>query len=107
MAANIEDYGEALKELAAGELEGLDVVLKMHEGNFEASGLDAKTWQLVRIAALATLDAAPLSWRSHLTLAEELGLSAEDIIGTLIAIAPVVGTARIVSAANTISKTML
>ena len=107
MATNMNVYEEQLKEIAGGELEGLDILANMHEGNFEASGLDAKTWQLVRIAALATLDAAPLSWRTHLALAEELGLSAEDIIGTLVAIAPVVGTARIVSAAGTISKTML
>jgi alkylhydroperoxidase/carboxymuconolactone decarboxylase family protein YurZ len=100
------DYLAQLREVGAGELEGLEVLADMHEGNLEASKLDQKTWQLVRIAALATLDAGPMSWRMNLGLADEMGMTAEEVIGTLIAIAPVVGTARIVSAAGNIAKAM-
>ena len=35
---------------------------------------------------------------------EEAGLAPEQILGTLIAIAPVIGTARVVSAAGSIIK---
>jgi hypothetical protein len=102
----VDDYAGQLRELAGGELEGLEFLADMHEGNLEASNLDPETWQMVRIAALATLDAPPLSWRGHLVLADELGMSEEQVMGTLIAIAPVVGTARIVSAAGNIAKAM-
>jgi alkylhydroperoxidase/carboxymuconolactone decarboxylase family protein YurZ len=76
----------------------------MIEGTFEESGLDAKTFMLVRMAALATLDAAPASWLMNIQAGGEAGLAPESIIGTLIAIAPVIGTARVISAAGHIIK---
>jgi|SRR5436305_1720026 len=93
-----------LQALAAGKLDAVDVLLKMHDGNQEASGLDPQTWQLVRVAALATLDASPVSWYMHLKVADEMGMDVDQIIGTLIAIAPMIGTARVVSAASKIAR---
>ena len=58
----------------------------------------------VRMATLATLDAAPASWLMNIEVGSEAGLTAEQMLGTLIAIAPVIGTARIVSAASHITK---
>ena len=37
---------------------------------------------------------------TNLTIADEMGMSAEEIIGTLVAIAPIVGSARVISAAT-------
>ena len=54
--------------------------------------------------SLATLDAAPASWLMNIEGAAEAGLDPETVIGTLIAIAPVIGTARVVSAAGHIIK---
>lgn len=76
----------------------LDTIVKMHEGTKEASGLDAETYMLVRIAALIATDAAPVSYLVNLGEAEELGIDPDKIAGTLVAIAPVVGSARIASA---------
>jgi len=59
---------------------------------------------LVRMAALAALDAAPASWPMNIEVGSEAGLTAEQMLGTLIAIGPVIGTARIVSAASHITK---
>ena len=78
----------------------------MTEGSFEASGLDPETFMLVRLAALATLDAAPASWLVNLKVGSEAGISPERAVGTLVAIAPVVGTARIVSAAGSIVRAL-
>jgi 4-carboxymuconolactone decarboxylase len=61
-----------------------------------------QTFMLVRMAALATLDAAPASWLMNIAVSGEAGLDPELILGTLIAIAPVIGTARVVSAAGNI-----
>jgi len=78
----------------------------MHEGTFEASRLDPATFQLVRLAALATLDAAPMSWLVNLSLDDAAGVTPDQVVGTLIAIAPVIGTARIVSAAGGVLRAM-
>src|SRR5437763_11629884 len=74
------------------------------ESSFKESGLDPKTFMLVRIAALATLDAAPASWLMNIEASGEAGLDPDTILGTLIAVLPVIGTARVVSAASHIMK---
>ena len=97
---------ERLQGLASGDLSVLDTLVRMHEGTFEASGLDAATFQLVRIAALAAIDGSPMSWLANLSMAGDLGVSADQILGTLTAIAPMVGTVRVVSAAGKIARAL-
>ena len=92
--------------LSEGDLAAFQPLLRMNEGIFEESGLDAETFMLVRIAALATLDAAPTSWLLNLKLSGEAGITPERILGTLIAIAPVIGTARVISAAGKIVEAL-
>jgi|SRR6266699_6149541 len=82
----------------------LDALQRYIESSFEESGLDPQTFMLVRIAALATLDATPASWLLNISVSGEAGLEPEKILGTLIAIAPVIGTARIISAVGSILK---
>lgn len=95
-----------LKSLAEGDLGVRDQLKRMVEGSYEESGLDKETFMLVRIAALTAMDAAPASWLATLKVGKELGISSEKAIGTLIAIAPVVGTARVVSAAGSILRAL-
>jgi 4-carboxymuconolactone decarboxylase len=61
----------------------------------------------VRMAALATLDAAPASWLMNIAVSDEADLAPEQLLETLIAIAPVIGTARVVSAVGNIIKAFL
>lgn len=84
----------------------LETVLKMNEGVAESSGLDAETFMLVRIAALAATGAPPASYLLNLEAASELGLSVEQVQGVLIAIAPVIGSARVASAGSSIAKAL-
>ena len=95
---------EVLRVLSEGDLSVLNALVRMHEGSLEESGLDPQTFMLVRIAALATLDAAPTSWLVNVKVGGEVGVEPEQIVGTLIAIAPVIGTARIISAASGIIR---
>jgi len=104
MSNHMVNPQESLQGLAQGDLSMLNVLQRMIEGTFEESGLDPQTFMLVRMAALATLDAAPASWLMNIEASGEAGLAPERILGTLIAIAPVIGTARIVSAAGSIMK---
>ena len=84
----------------------LDVLVAMNEGVPERSGLEDDTFMLVRIAALAATGAPPESYLLNLGVAADIGLSIEQVQGVLIAIAPVVGTARIASAGNSIAQAL-
>ena len=97
---------ETLQRLYNGDLGVLDQLASMTAGSLEASGLDSETFMLVRMAALASIDAAPASWFANLAAGAGADIPRERIIGTFIAIAPVIGTARIVSAAGGILKAL-
>ena len=80
----------------------LDLLASMTADSVEASDLDAETLVLVRIAALAAVDAPAVSYLLNLGVAREVGVDAEQVRGVLAAIAPIVGTARIASATGKI-----
>ena len=84
----------------------LETLLEMNEGVPERSGLDDQTFMLVRIAALASTGAPPASYLLNLEMASEVGLSVEQVQGVLIAIAPVVGSARVASAGSSIAQAL-
>jgi 4-carboxymuconolactone decarboxylase len=78
----------------------LDLLAKMTADSIEATSLDAETLMLVRLAALIAVDAAPASYLMNLGVATELEVDTESAQDVLAAVAPIVGTARIVSAAG-------
>lgn len=80
----------------------LDLLASMTADSISASGLDPETLMLVRIAALAAVDAPSVSYLLNLGAASEVGVDAEQVRGVLAAIAPIVGTARIASATGKI-----
>ncbi len=80
----------------------LDLIASMTADSVEASSLDPETLMLVRIAALAAVDAPPVSYLFNLGAASELDIDAEQVRGVLAAIAPIIGTARIASATGKI-----
>jgi 4-carboxymuconolactone decarboxylase len=80
------------------EMPVLDEVVRMTVDSADRSGLDARTYFMVRIAALAATGANPAAWVTNLGMAADSGLTKEDVQGVLIAVAPVIGTARTVSA---------
>jgi 4-carboxymuconolactone decarboxylase len=63
------------------------------------SGLDSRSYSLVKIAALIALDAPPASYLWQVANAVAAGCTASDILGVLIAVAPQVGGPRTVAAA--------
>jgi alkylhydroperoxidase/carboxymuconolactone decarboxylase family protein YurZ len=84
----------------------LDLLASMTTASIEASGLDAETLMLVRIAALVAVDAPPASYLMNIGAAGELGIGEEQVRGVLVAIAPIVGTARVVSATGNIVRAL-
>jgi len=78
----------------------------MTADSLEGSTLDAQTFMLARIAALVSVDAAPASYLLNLGAASDVGVTAEQVRSVLMAIAPIVGTVRVVSAAGNIARAL-
>ena len=76
-------------------------LLGMDQDTTQASGLDPKTHALVCLAAAFAIDSAPTSWSYGSTVDQALAAGAEldEIVGTLVAVGPVLGLARVVSVA--------
>ncbi len=84
----------------------LDLLGAMTADSVAASSLEPQALMLVRIAALASVDAPPASYLLNLAAASDAGLSADDVRGVLTAIAPIVGTARVMSATGSIIEAL-
>jgi len=85
-----------LEELRRAIAEGSDAIAitaLMNEGILERSGLDLRTYHLVRAAAHAACGSPPAVWSN---MAELVGdsVSDSDLFGTLVAIAPIIGRMR-------------
>ena len=85
----------------------LDTIAAMNLASLEqVTGLDPQTVVLVRFAALVALDAAPLSYLTHLAVGQEAGINGEQVEDVLLALAPLVGSARVVSAGSKIARAL-
>ncbi len=92
------DYKETLRRLALSDERFIEAELGMGR-SVEVARLDPKTHALVRLGAALAIDAAPSSHQSAVEPALAAGASIDEIVGTLIAVAPTVGLTRVVSAA--------
>jgi len=90
---------EALASLALGDPDLLAAGLEVRAEWQARSHLDARSYALVKIAALIALDAPPASYLWQVGLALDAGATPQDIMGVLIAIAPQVGGPKLVAAA--------
>jgi 4-carboxymuconolactone decarboxylase len=90
----------SLRALASGKASVLETLTQIQIDALERSGLDEETYLLVRLAALVATDAAPVAYLAHLGAAGDLGIPMDKLLGTFIAIAPIVGSARVLSAAS-------
>jgi 4-carboxymuconolactone decarboxylase len=95
----MDEYKLTLRRLALRDDRYIDALLGEKCANTEVSGTEARSHALVRIAALIAVDAAPPSFMSAVQAGLDAGTSYDEIVGTLIAVMPVVGVARVVSAA--------
>ena len=74
--------------------------------SLERSTLNPRELMLARIAALAAVDAPAGSYLLNAGTAMEVGITLEDVQGILIAVAPIVGTPRIVAAAGNLASAL-
>ncbi len=99
MADVAQDTHEVLSGISVGDVSILDTAIGMRELGREVTGLDARTYALVKIAALIALDAPPASYAWQIGNALDEGVTPEDILGVLRAVAFQVGGPKVVAAA--------
>lgn len=90
---------EMLTALAMGDSEVLGEAVAIREQLRSHTSLDARTFALVKIAALVALDAAPASYLWQVKEALDAGCTAKEILGVLTAVAPQTGMPRVIAAA--------
>jgi alkylhydroperoxidase/carboxymuconolactone decarboxylase family protein YurZ len=99
MATVAPETHQTLTGLSTGDLEILDAAIGLRDVSRESTGLDGRSFALVKIAALIALDAPPASYAWQIGNALDEGATPEDILGVLRAVAPQVGGPRVMAAA--------
>jgi alkylhydroperoxidase/carboxymuconolactone decarboxylase family protein YurZ len=84
----------------------LETIGAITAASLERSDLPADALLMIRIAALAAVDARPVSYLAHVGPSLESGVTVEDVQNVLVAVAPIIGTARTMSAAVNITEAL-
>jgi len=92
--------------MAEEEAPVLDALADITAVSLERSTLEPRELMLARIAALAAVDAPAASYLLNAGTAMDVGITLEDVQGILIAVAPIVGTPRIVAAAGNLASAL-
>jgi hypothetical protein len=82
----------------------MDTLAVMTAASLESSDLPPREFMIARIAALVAVDATAASYALNVEAAAGSGITLDDVEDILIAVAPIVGTARVVSAAANIAE---
>jgi 4-carboxymuconolactone decarboxylase len=102
--ATSSKFEDEISELAAGGGPVLEALARMNSGMFDSPDLDQRTILLMRFAALVALDAPAQSYLVTLALADQAAIAPEVIQAGLVALAPVVGGPRVISAATNVMQ---
>jgi hypothetical protein len=97
---------ERMTVMAVGEAPVLETLADITAVAVARSELDAASLVAVRLAALVAVDAPVASYVLHFGPAADAGLTIDDAQEVLIAVAPIVGTARTLSAAGRIVEAL-
>ena len=84
----------------------LDTIAEMTAASIARCGLDADELILVRLAALAAVDARPVSYLAHIGASIDAGVTLEQVQDVLVAVAPIIGTARVMAAAEHLTEAL-
>jgi alkylhydroperoxidase/carboxymuconolactone decarboxylase family protein YurZ len=84
----------------------MDTLAQMTSVAIERSSLGARDHMLVRLAALVATDAPAASYLMNAGAASDVGITLDDVQGLLVAVAPIVGTPRVVEASGNIVRAL-
>lgn len=95
----MDETERLLRRLALNDEESIDRVLAVGVSSGHSTALVPKVDLLVRLGALLAVGGATTSVRAAVDRASEAGATESELVAVLVAIAPAVGLARVVSAA--------
>jgi alkylhydroperoxidase/carboxymuconolactone decarboxylase family protein YurZ len=95
----VDEIERLLRRLALNDEGSVEMVLARGSQAEPRATLVPKVDLLVRLGALLALGAATTSLRATVERAKRAGATDDEIVGVLIAVAPAVGQARVVSTA--------
>ena len=84
----------------------MDTLAVMTAASLENSNLGDRELMLVRAAALIATGAPAASYVLNIGAASDAGLTLDDVQDVLVAVAPIVGTSRVVSATANIARAL-
>jgi hypothetical protein len=84
----------------------LDTLVDINMTSIEHTHLMPRELMIARIAALVAVDAPPASYLANAGAAADSGITEQDVQDILIGIAPVVGTAKVVSAGGNLMRAL-
>jgi hypothetical protein len=84
----------------------LDTLTDINIASIEHTRLMPRELMLARLAALVAVDAPPASYLANAGAAADSGVTEQDVQDVLIGIAPVVGTAKVVSAGGNLMRAL-
>jgi alkylhydroperoxidase/carboxymuconolactone decarboxylase family protein YurZ len=90
--------------MAIGEAPVLETLADINAVSIARSEFDPAQLIFVRLAALVAVDAPAASYLMHIGPALESGVTVQDIQDVLVAVAPITGAPRVLSAAGKITE---
>jgi len=84
----------------------LDTLTDINMASIEHTDLMPRELMIARLAALVAVDAPPASYLANAGPASDSGITERDVQDILIAVAPVVGTAKVVSAGGNLLRAL-
>ena len=90
----------------SGDTPVLDTLADITAASVEHNSLSPREFMLARLSALIAVDAPPMTWIANASAVTESGLTVEDLQGIMIAVAPVVGTPRVMAAGGHILQAL-
>ena len=99
----ITTHEETLRRLVLHDEGCIQSMLGIHLSDNQTPGLDPKTQALIRLGGLVAMGAASTSYHWAAAAALDAGASAEEVVGALVAVAPISGLARVISATSEVA----
>jgi hypothetical protein len=81
-----------------------DTLVLMTAASLDNSDLSPREFMIARIASLVAVDAPAASYALNALPATDSGITLDDVEDILVAVAPIVGTVRVVSATANIAE---
>jgi hypothetical protein len=82
----------------------MDTLTSMTATSLDNSDLPPREFMIARIAALVAVDAPAASYALNAIPASDSGITLDDVEDILVAVAPIVGTTRVVAATANIAE---